>query len=130
MCVCVKTMPWFFFNFILFLNFTILYGFCQISKWIRHSYTCVPHPEPSSLPMPWIFKMSLLVLIFEKHCHRGGLTDCSCTYYMPVELAQYTSNFVFWDGSGNCLLIWGLPFTPAWKERLMAEVAVDRQWPH
>ena len=39
----------FFFNFILFLNFTILYWFCQILKWIRHRYTCVPHPEPSSL---------------------------------------------------------------------------------
>ena len=32
----------------LFLNFTILYWFCQISKWICHRYTCVPHPEPSS----------------------------------------------------------------------------------
>jgi len=42
----------FFFNFILFLNFTILYWFCQISKWILHRYTCVPHPEPSSLPIP------------------------------------------------------------------------------
>ena len=39
----------FFFNFISFLNFTILYWFCQISKWISHRYTCVPHPEPSSL---------------------------------------------------------------------------------
>ena len=38
-----------FFYFILFLNFTILYWFCQISKWIRHRYTRVPHPEPSSL---------------------------------------------------------------------------------
>ena len=37
-----------FFNLILF-NFTILYWFCQISKWICHRYTCVPHPEPSSL---------------------------------------------------------------------------------
>ena len=37
-----------FFKFILFLNFTILYWFCQISKWICHRYTCVPHPEPSS----------------------------------------------------------------------------------
>ena len=46
----------FFFNFILFLNFTILYWFCPISKWIRHRYTCVPHPEPSSLPIPslWV----------------------------------------------------------------------------
>ena len=41
----------FFFNFILF-NFTILYWFCHISKWIRHRYTCVPHPEPFSLPIP------------------------------------------------------------------------------
>ena len=41
-----------FFNFVLFLNFTILYWFCQISKWIRHRYTCVPHPEPSSLFPP------------------------------------------------------------------------------
>ena len=37
-----------FLNFILF-NFTILYWFCHISKWICHRYTCVPHPEPSSL---------------------------------------------------------------------------------
>ena len=42
----------FFFNFILFFNFTILYWFCHISKWIRHRYTCVPHPEPSSLLPP------------------------------------------------------------------------------
>ena len=42
----------FFFNFILFFNFTILYCFCHISKWICHRYTCVPHPEPSSLLPP------------------------------------------------------------------------------
>ena len=41
----------FFFNFILF-KFTILYWFCHISKWICHRYTCVPHPEPSSLLPP------------------------------------------------------------------------------
>ena len=44
-------------NFILF-NFTILHWFCHISKWICHRYTCVPHPEPSSLlpPIPslWV----------------------------------------------------------------------------
>ena len=42
----------FFFNLILFLNFKILYWFCQISKWIRHRYTCVPHPELSSFLPP------------------------------------------------------------------------------
>ena len=30
----------------------MLYWFCHISKWIRHRYTCVPHPEPSSLLPP------------------------------------------------------------------------------
>ena len=42
----------FIFNFILF-NFTILYWFCHISKWICHRYTCVPHLEPSSLLPPY-----------------------------------------------------------------------------
>ena len=27
---------------------TILYWFCHTSTWIRHRYTCVPHPEPPS----------------------------------------------------------------------------------
>ena len=43
----------FIFYFILFFNFTILYWFCHTSKWIRHRYTCVPHPEPSSLLPPY-----------------------------------------------------------------------------
>ena len=37
------------FNLILIFNFIILYWFCHISTWIRHRYTRVPHPEPSSL---------------------------------------------------------------------------------
>ena len=56
-CVCVKVLvtqscPILLFYFSLFFNFTILYLFCHISKWIRHRYTCVPHPEPSSLLPP------------------------------------------------------------------------------
>ena len=35
-----------------FFNFTILYWFCHISTWVCHRYTCVPHPEPSSLLPP------------------------------------------------------------------------------
>ena len=46
------TLSFLFLNFILFLNFTIFYWFCQILKWIHHRYTCVPHPEPSSLLPP------------------------------------------------------------------------------
>ena len=37
---------------LLFFNFTILYWYCHISKWIHHTYTCVPPPEPSSLLPP------------------------------------------------------------------------------
>ena len=32
--------------------FTILYWFCHTSTWIRHGWTRVPHPEPSSLLPP------------------------------------------------------------------------------
>ena len=39
-------------DFILFFNFTMLYGFCHISTWIHHRYTRVPHTEPSSLLPP------------------------------------------------------------------------------
>ena len=41
------------FYFILFyLTLQLLYWFCHISKWIWHRYTCVSHPEPSSLLPP------------------------------------------------------------------------------
>ena len=48
----IKKEWYIFLNFILFLNFTILYWFCHISKWICHRYKRVPHPEPSSLLPP------------------------------------------------------------------------------
>ena len=32
--------------------FTILYWFCHTLTWIRHGYTCVPHPEPLSFLPP------------------------------------------------------------------------------
>ena len=41
------------FYFILFyLTLQYCIGFAIISKWICHRYTCVPHPEPSSLLPP------------------------------------------------------------------------------
>ena len=50
-------------NFILLFNFTILYWFCRISKWIHHRYTYVSHPEPSSLLPP--------------HNHPSGSSQCT-----------------------------------------------------
>ena len=51
-CWFFSSLLFYFLNFILFFNFTILYWFCHISKWIRHRYTHVPRPEPSSLLPP------------------------------------------------------------------------------
>ena len=81
-------LKWFkFFLFIFFLklnliffNFTILYWFCHISTWIRHRYTRVPHPEPSSLPVPSL-------------------------WVVPVHQPQ-ASCILHWIWTGNSFLIW------------------------
>ena len=68
-----------FFNFILFLNFTILYWFCHVSKWICHRYTCVPHPEPSSLLPPHYHPSGWSQCTSPKHpvsCIEPGLVTC------------------------------------------------------
>ena len=46
----------FYFILFLFFNFTILYLLCHISTWVCHRNKRVPHPEPSSLPIPslWV----------------------------------------------------------------------------
>ena len=81
-----------FFNFILFLNFTIFFWFCQISKWIRHRYTRVPHPEPSSLLPPHSIPP-------------GRRSSCSCLHSGP----EWMPNWQIWkyflnlqlSGTGN-----------------------------
>ena len=71
----------FFFNFILFLNFTILYWFCQTSKWIHHRYTCVPHPEPSSLPIPSLWVIPVHQPQASSIVHRTWTGDSFHTWY-------------------------------------------------
>ena len=73
----------FLFYFILFLNFTILYSFCQISKWIRHRYTCVPHPEPSSLlpPLPSLWVIPVHQPQASSTVHRTWTGDSFHTWY-------------------------------------------------
>ena len=41
----------FFFNLILFFNFTILYWFCHTSTCICYGCICVPNPEPPLPPL-------------------------------------------------------------------------------
>ena len=57
----------------LFLNFTVLYWFCHISKWIRHRHTRVPHPElilfkMSSLQQKTICDVVFRVISFSLFC--------------------------------------------------------------
>ena len=70
----------FFLNFILFLNFTILYWFCHISKWICHRYTCVPHPEPSSLLPPHTIPLGRPSAPAPSIQYRASILKCSFTH--------------------------------------------------
>ena len=78
--LCQKIRKFILFFLFLFFNFIILYWFCHISKWIRHRFTGVPHPEPSSLPVPSI-------------------------WVIPVHQPQ-ASSIVHWTWTGNSFHIW------------------------
>ena len=77
-----------FFNFILFLNFTILYWFCQISKWIHHRYTRVPHPEPSSLLPPHTIPLGHPSAPAPSIMYRASNLDWRLVSYMILYLLQ------------------------------------------
>ena len=78
----------YFFNFILFLNFTILYWFCQISKWIRHRYTYVPHPEPSSLLPPHTIPLGHPSALVPSIRYRASNLDWHLVSYMILYMFQ------------------------------------------
>ena len=76
------------FNFILFLNFTILYWFCQIPKWVRHRYTCVPHPEPSSLLPPHTIPLGRPSALAPSIQYRASNLDWQLVSYMIFYMFQ------------------------------------------
>ena len=108
----------FFFLFIFFFNFEILYCFCHISKWICHRYTCVPHPEPSSLlplhtiplgrpraPTPSIpycasnldWRLVSYMILYMFQCH-------SPKSYHPLPLPQSTKDWSIHPCLFSCLV--------------------------
>ena len=80
-----------FFNLILFLNFTILYWFCQTSKWIRHRYTCVPYPEPSSLLPPHTVPLGRPSAPAPSIQYRASNLDWQLILYMILYVFQFHS---------------------------------------
>ena len=93
--------------------FTVLYWFCNISTWIHHGYTCVPHPEPPShlprhtiplghpsAPAPtilyhasnldWRFISHMILYIFQyyspKSSHPRPLPESKRLFYTSVSL--------------------------------------------
>ena len=79
------------FNFILFLNFTILYWFCHISKWIRHRHTRVPHREPSSLLPPHTIPLGRPSAPAPSIQYRALILDWRFVSYMILYIFQCRS---------------------------------------
>ena len=71
-----------------FFNFTILYWFCYISKWIRHRYTCVPHSEPSSLLPPHTIPLGRPIAPAPSIQYRASNLDWRLVSYMILYMFQ------------------------------------------
>ena len=85
--VCLFCFVFLFFVFILF-NFTILYWFCHISKWICHRCTCVPHPEPSSLLPPHTIPLGRPSAPAPSIQYRASNLDWRLVSYMMLYIFQ------------------------------------------
>ena len=69
----------------------ILYWFCQISKWIHDRYTCVPHPEPSSLLPPHTIPLGHPSAPAPSIQYRASNLDWRLVSYMILYMFQYHS---------------------------------------
>ena len=83
------------FYFILFFNFTILYWFCHISEWIHHRYTCVSHPEPSSLFPPHTIPLGRPSAPAPSIQYRASNLDWRLVSYMILYMFQCQSQVSF-----------------------------------
>ena len=75
-------------TFILCFNFTILYWFCHISKWICHRYACVPHPEPSSVFSPHTIPLGRPSAPAPSIQYRASKLDWQLISYMILYIFQ------------------------------------------
>ena len=93
-------LSFFFLNFILFLNFTVLYWFCHISKWIRH--------RPNSY-IQWILEGEVqhIAFLFNGRILRLGNLLISHRAYLNCLLSYcHCCIFGIWENgvsSGKCI---------------------------
>ena len=82
---------YFFFLFFLFYFIFKLYNivlFHQTSKWIRHRYTCVPHPEPSSFLPPHTLPLGRPSAPAPSNQYRASNLDWWLISYMILYMFQ------------------------------------------
>ena len=70
---------------------TILYWFCHISTWIRHRYTRVPHPEPSSHLIPRTIPLGHPSAPAPSILYPASNLDWQFVSYMILYMFQYHS---------------------------------------
>ena len=101
--LCSLSCPTFFFQvfkifliafIFLFFNFTILYWFCHVSTWIRHRYTCVPHPEPSFLLPPRTIPLGRPSAPAPSIQYRASNLDWWLVSYMILYMFQCPPSFM------------------------------------
>ena len=92
-----------FFFLILFLNFTILYWFCHISKLIHHRHTCVPHPEPTFLLPPHAISLGRPSALAPSIQYRASNLDWHLLLRVPWT-ARRSNQFILKEISPGCSL--------------------------
>ena len=51
-------------------------AFCHTLTWISHGFTCVPHPDPTSLPIPYLWVIPVHQPQALVSCIQPGLAIC------------------------------------------------------
>ena len=65
-----------------------MYWFCHLSKWICHRYTCVPHPESSSLLPPYTILLGRPSAPAPSIQYRASNLDWQIISYMILYIFQ------------------------------------------
>ena len=71
-----------------------MYWFCYISKWIRHRYTRVPHPEPSTLLPPRTIPLSRPIAPAPSIQYHASNLDLQLVSYMILYVSMPFSQII------------------------------------